>query len=347
MARALLIANPAAARTDARAVTAVRDTLRRGGWSVEVLATGQPGDARRFAREARDAGFDAFVCYGGDGTAMEIAAGAVGSGIPLGLVPGVTGNLLAGNLRLPRDPAAAARVILRGRASPIDLGVVERQNEPHYFAVCSGTGFDARLMAGTGAAEKRRWKMAAYVMRAVAALPSVTSPLHRVTVDGVAHDLPAAMVLVANCGELIPPFLRLRDDIAPDDGWLDVLVLRAEGVLQSLSAFVELALRRSNGARRLWFARGRVVHVAALEGPPRPIQLDGELWGDTPFEARLVPAALPVIVDPETARPLFTIEHEVRCVTHPMYLRPLINRNPAQRQATYVRGRDAFVPGLS
>src|SRR5213080_937019 len=88
MARALLIANPAAARTDARAVTAVRDTLRRGGWSVEVLATGQPGDARRFAREARDAGFDAFVCYGGDGTAMEIAAGAVGSGIPLGLVPG-------------------------------------------------------------------------------------------------------------------------------------------------------------------------------------------------------------------------------------------------------------------
>jgi len=156
-------------------------------------------------------------------------------------------------------------------------------------------------MAGTGAAEKRRWKMAAYVMRAVAALPSVTSPLHRVTVDGVAHDLPAAMVLVANCGELIPPFLRLRDDIAPDDGWLDVLVLRAEGVLQSLSAFVELALRRSNGARRLWFARGRVVHVAALEGPPRPIQLDGELWGDTPFEARLVPAALPVIVDPETA----------------------------------------------
>ena len=34
-------------------------------------------------------GFDALVCYGGDGTAMEIAAGAVGSGIPLGLVAGL------------------------------------------------------------------------------------------------------------------------------------------------------------------------------------------------------------------------------------------------------------------
>src|SRR2546427_13145867 len=70
---------------------------------------------------------------------------------------------------------------------------------------------------------RSRWKMAAYVARALAALPNVTSPLHRVTVDGVAHDLPAALVLVANCGELVPPFLRLRDDITPDDGWLDVL----------------------------------------------------------------------------------------------------------------------------
>jgi diacylglycerol kinase family enzyme len=100
--RALLIANPAAARTDARAVQTIRDTLRGGGWTVEVRATARPGDARRFAREAREQGFDVFVCYGGDGTAMEIAAGAVASGIPLGLVPGGTGNLLAGNLRLPR-----------------------------------------------------------------------------------------------------------------------------------------------------------------------------------------------------------------------------------------------------
>jgi hypothetical protein len=51
------------------------------------------------------------------------------------------------------------------------------------------------------------------------------------------------------------------------------------------------------------------------------------------------------IVDPDTGQCLFVIEHEVRSFTHPMYLRPLVNRNPAQRQATYQRGRDAFVPG--
>src|SRR5204862_6675357 len=107
MTRALLIANPAAARTDARAVTAIRDTLRRGGWTVEVRATARAGDARRFAREAAGQGFDALVCYGGDGTAMEIAAGAGRSGGPLGPVAGGTGDLLAWDPRLPRDPAVA------------------------------------------------------------------------------------------------------------------------------------------------------------------------------------------------------------------------------------------------
>ena len=52
------------------------------------------------------------------------------------------------------------------------------------------------------------------------------------------------------------------------------------------------------------------------------------------------------IVDPDTREPLFTIEHEVRSFTHPMFLRPMVNRNPAQRQATFQRGRDAFVPGM-
>jgi len=52
------------------------------------------------------------------------------------------------------------------------------------------------------------------------------------------------------------------------------------------------------------------------------------------------------IVDPETRQVLFTLEHEVRSLPHPMFLRPLVNRNPAQRQATWQRGRDAFVPGM-
>jgi hypothetical protein len=46
------------------------------------------------------------------------------------------------------------------------------------------------------------------------------------------------------------------------------------------------------------------------------------------------------IVDLDTGRLLFTIEHEVRSVTHPMYLRPLINRNPTINNQNYAAGHE-------
>ncbi len=298
MTRALLITNPAAARTDARAVTAVRETLRGGGWDVEVLATLGPRDAHRFATEARDQKFDVLVSYGGDGTAMQVAKAIVGTGIPLGLVPGGTGNLLAGNLRLPRNAAKAARALLHARPHAIDLGVSERSDGTHYFAVASGTGFDAELMAATGAAAKQRWKFGAYVARALAKLSGVRSVRHRITIDGKAHEVGAAMLLVLNCGEIIPPFIRLGKDIAPDDGWLDVVALHADGIGQSVAAVWDLLRGSANGAGRVWWGRGRTIRVEVVGADPRAVQLDGEVVGDTPFETKILPGALTVLVDP-------------------------------------------------
>jgi hypothetical protein len=48
------------------------------------------------------------------------------------------------------------------------------------------------------------------------------------------------------------------------------------------------------------------------------------------------------IVDLDTNRTLFTVEHEVRSLKHPLYGRPLVNRNPAQTNRAYLRGQDAF-----
>jgi hypothetical protein len=49
------------------------------------------------------------------------------------------------------------------------------------------------------------------------------------------------------------------------------------------------------------------------------------------------------IIDPADGRHLFTVEHEVRSATHPMYLRPLINRNPAQTNRNYATGHDQWL----
>lgn len=296
MTRALLISNPAAARTDTRAIAAVRDVLHGGGWAVDLAVTTAAGDARRLAERGRDEGFDAVLSYGGDGTAMQVAGAIAGTGIPLGLLPGGTGNVLAGNLRLPRHPVAAAQAILRRTPIAIDLGAVSRSDGVHHFAVCCGAGFDAMLMKRTDTASKRRWRRAAYVRAALTALPGVTSVPVRVTIDGSETRHDAAMVLVCNCADLMPPLLRVHADIRPDDGVLDVVVLRATGAWQSITAFAELFF----GGRpsQVWRGRGRTIRVVT-EGSDMPAQLDGELIGTTPIEARVLPGALRVLVDPQ------------------------------------------------
>ena len=51
-----------------------------------------------------------------------------------------------------------------------------------------------------------------------------------------------------------------------------------------------------------------------------------------------VPVPLPRHRRSRQRRPLFTIEHEVRSVSHPMFLRPLVNRNPTQTNRNYAAG---------
>ncbi|HEY5897401.1 MAG TPA: hypothetical protein VIV54_07550 [Burkholderiales bacterium] len=48
------------------------------------------------------------------------------------------------------------------------------------------------------------------------------------------------------------------------------------------------------------------------------------------------------IVDPRDGTKLFQIEHEVRSMKHPLFGRPLVNRNHAVTNMTYVHGQDTF-----
>jgi len=48
------------------------------------------------------------------------------------------------------------------------------------------------------------------------------------------------------------------------------------------------------------------------------------------------------ITDPQDGRPLFQIEHEVRSMKHPLFGRPLVNRNPEVTNRAYVPGYDGF-----
>src|SRR5262245_5748825 len=149
MARAVLISNPVAARTHPAVAQAVSRVFRANGWGIDVRETDAPGDAHRFATEAVTGGTDVVAVFGGDGTTMQAARALVGSEVTLGLVPGGTGNVLAGNLRVPASPVAAAELIVRGNRRRIDLGRLEREDGLHYFGVACGAGADAKVMGGT------------------------------------------------------------------------------------------------------------------------------------------------------------------------------------------------------
>jgi hypothetical protein len=81
------------------------------------------------------------------------------------------------------------------------------------------------------------------------------------------------------------------------------------------------------------------IYITDFSGPHRRLSERGLIYSeDNQYQYRFRD-----IIDPANGRRLFTIEHEVRSATHPMYQRPLINRNPAQTNRNYAFGHDQWL----
>ena len=292
MTEALIITNPSAARAAAGGLAAARRRLEAGGFRVSVATSGATGEGERLAREAAASGVGVVIAHGGDGTVMDVVTGLVGSGCPLGVLPGGTGNVLAGSLGVGRSCTAAAATIVRGVTRTIDLGRLTTATGSRYFAVNCAAGFAARLMAETAQHHKRRFGVAAYAVRAVVMAADLVRAATRVEVDGRVHEGRAVTVIVANCGHIIPGVLPLAGDIHPDDGVLNVAVLDAGSYAGALRVVWRLLQRRPEVDPGIRFYRGRQVRVTC--DPPLMVQADGETLGATPMSVELVPRALTV-----------------------------------------------------
>jgi len=80
------------------------------------------------------------------------------------------------------------------------------------------------------------------------------------------------------------------------------------------------------------------VYIADFSGPYQKLKARGLITLETDAHEWRFRR----IVDPQDGRDLFEIEHEVRSLMHPLYGRPLVNRNPDQTNTRYRRGQDAF-----
>jgi len=255
--------------------------------TVEDPGTGQ-------ARAAAAGGATLICPLGGDGTVRSVAAGLIDTEVPLGLLPGGTGNLLARNLGLPVDDLdAALEAALTGRDAPVDAGLVSFDGgDPEVFLVMTGIGFDAEVVAGASTDLKRHLGWVAY---ALAGLRSLVRPGFGVRVtaaDQRAFTRHAATVMIGNCGELTGG-VRLMPGARVDDGLLDVVVASPRSIGSWLTVGVYILTRHRFGHSAIAELTGARVTVVANR--PVGAQLDGDPVGDARrVECTVRPGALRV-----------------------------------------------------
>jgi diacylglycerol kinase (ATP) len=295
--RAAVIVNPTKFSDTAAVRRQVVQAFGEHGWPEPLWLETTPHDTGHGQSvQALEAGVDLVCPLGGDGTVREVAQVVVGSGVPLGLLPGGTGNLLARTLGLPVDDLAAAlRIALTGTAHPVDVGRVAfdvsgEDERPHerVFLVMAGLGFDAAMMEGAPERLKAKVGWLAY---AVSGLRNLRGPdvRVRITVD----DEPSIRrrvrtVLVGNSGTLTGGIV-LMPEAEVDDGWLNAVSMSPKGVLGW--AVVAARVLTKNGHARIEHIRCRELEV--LTDRPQQAQLDGDTVGCVrAMRARVDPGAL-------------------------------------------------------
>ncbi|HRP07528.1 MAG TPA: hypothetical protein PLL69_03480, partial [Gemmatimonadales bacterium] len=159
-----------------------------------------------------------------------------------------------------------------------------------------------RVMVETASQQKHRWGMMAYVATTLRILPEVRNIPFVVEVDGNRHEVEAALLMIANCGELIPRMIKMGSGISPHDGVLDLIAVRADSFGSSVRAVWDLFTERTGTYGKdamVGYARGRHFSVTIAGGERHPVQLDGDPGGETPFEVEVVPGAIQVLMPPE------------------------------------------------
>ena len=229
------IAGPGRSRTIGACVDLAKSVFATHQYDAEVLVTTGPDDAIRFAKGAVANHADVVVAWGGDGTVNGAASGVAGTGIPLAIIPGGSGNGLARDLTIPFDPALAFGVAATGMVRAIDAGDLHGS----LFFNVAGIGLDARI-AGRLATEGHRRGLMGYVFATAAELRSYEACAYSITnaydanggaLDGDITARKALFIALANSrqygsGAQIAPKALL------DDGQMEVVIVEPQSVVQ-------------------------------------------------------------------------------------------------------------------
>jgi diacylglycerol kinase (ATP) len=295
---ACVIVNPNAGSVEE--VEVLERTVGSSRPGVELCVTRQEGDARRFAREALEAGAGLIVAAGGDGTLNEVVNGLAADfgSARLGLIPLGTGNDFARSINVPADLDAAIGILREGRVRTLDVARATFGDGSRYFINMAAGGFSG-LVSEKADEVKDRWGPLAYLRAAVGVLPELQGFDATFLIDGEDGrerlKLEAYNVVVSN-GRYVAAGIPVAPQSRLDDGRLDLMLVPTASLGEMAILLPQVLLGRHTESDRLIFRE--VTRLEIASDPAMAFNVDGELIGETPVRFEVLPRALQVVVGP-------------------------------------------------
>ena len=291
-----IIFNPVSGQTDPeRRKKAISDALAEHGYTCQFVETTQEEGARALAEKAVGRGVDLVAVSGGDGTVMEAMAALVGTDIPVAVLPAGTGNLLSVNLGIPVTVPEAVHVALSGRRYHLDLA---KTDDGRFFAIMGGLGLDAQVIADAGREAKNRLGPLAYFLSALKNLGRRPAHVSVQLDERPPFRRRAKTVMVVNMGRMTGG-VEAMPTAAPDDGLLDIGIVKARHLGHWARLFVHILLGRAHEAPDLEVHQARRVTLRTRR--LEPTEFDGEDGPRTrTLTVEIVPRAVQVLL-PENA----------------------------------------------
>jgi len=234
------------------------------------------------------AGASPIIIGGGDGTISAAAHFIAQSNSVLGVLPAGTGNSLARDLHIPNSIADACDVIVGGKASQIDMGLIGGVN----FLNVSTLGISTTVAQSLSNKSKKLFGKAAYLLSLINALRTSQPFRVKLTVDGDSYEFDSLQVVIGNGRFHAGPF-PITPDASITAGRLSVYALASRSKLD----FLRMALILWNGRHvKLEDVRSFQVQSGSIETfPPQRITVDGENRMLTPTDFEVLPLALRVM----------------------------------------------------
>jgi diacylglycerol kinase (ATP) len=273
---------------DARAELAAA-IVERHGDTPEVFISERTGHARHLAKAALQRGARLVLAWGGDGTINEVASALVfDEKTAFGIVPAGSGNGLASELGISRDPATAIETALRTPPRRMDIGELGG----HLFVNVAGIGIDAFVAARFNDPSNLKRGLLGYAKLTGPALFAYAPATYRITTDpgGIRTAKRAVLVSFAN-GTQFGNNARVAPRARVDDGLLDLVVVEESSRLRTLLSVPRLF----NGSAEQvpGCVMTQIRHATVECETPMTYHVDGEtVLGGTSLTARIHPGAI-------------------------------------------------------